>query len=842
MIRTRIACLALLLAFLASPLAFTAPTPEQIASWVRDLGADDFRTREDATRKLEEAGQAAEAALERASHDDDPEVVRRARALLIRFRWGIYPDTPPEVVTLIHRYRTGNQSIRRQTVRDLLTRGKPGFVAVRKFVTLETNEGERRWLTTQLAQESWRLASTLVAEGDFKQAEQLLDAGLSSGNELLCRHHAAFHLWRGSAERKAKELRQRIGSVEHSNLALALLYLCRAREDYDGALWAAAQTGRPELTRSLLDEMGEWKRVADLLPSEGKPSARTCALRAMFLRLAGEREAFAAEVRRLEELKDPGQVTFYYFNGFPDKAITLGKKAGSVVAAFQILEAQGRYAEALRLHETDGMPAKQKDMLDVERAQLLIKLGNTDEGKKLLAATAERLATEPPDYRHRRLLEAASKVGAREEAFAHLARFLERSKPPGKPELLFRGVFPDHSQLAVLLWQAWNPRGETRARLEQLRDVLERKKPGKDFFPWLESLAEEGGSDGKLERLNGAGEICEVLGKLEQARTYREKAIALQPTAPALLALGDLHARAGKWSEAARAYGRAWEVDRKQTAPLYLQGRALIQAGKEKEGRALIERARWLPLADEARRYTLIEALKKRGLEKESAQESELLVRTSTFHSVYTANVVSYIASAALRQKDYHKAARQYDRIALILMQGGGAFLDSRAYLIVPARALAYRLRGHLADGKVAEALRVYHDYSAYFPADTRLASDLVRDLDARGHRQEADMVFKEVWDFWKRQCQEHPGAALCHNRRAWFAVLCGRRLDEALANAREATRIAPNNARYLDTLAEIHFARGDRDKAAEVMRRCIHLDPDNERYRDQLRRFTEEK
>ena len=41
-----------------------------------------------------------------------------------------------------------------------------------------------------------------------------------------------------------------------------------------------------------------------------------------------------------------------------------------------------------------------------------------------------------------------------------------------------------------------------------------------------------------------------------------------------------------------------------------------------------------------------------------------------------------------------------------------------------------------------------------------------------------------------------------------------------------------------LDTLAEVHFQRGDRDQALQLMKKCIELDPKNRYFRDQLKRF----
>ncbi len=81
------------------------PSERQVAGWIEELGNEDFGKREKASRQLWLAGEAAEAALENALQGSDPEVVRRARAVLDKFRWGIYGDTPSKVVALIQAYK-----------------------------------------------------------------------------------------------------------------------------------------------------------------------------------------------------------------------------------------------------------------------------------------------------------------------------------------------------------------------------------------------------------------------------------------------------------------------------------------------------------------------------------------------------------------------------------------------------------------------------------------------------------------------------------------------------------------------------------------------------------------
>src|SRR5262245_40308561 len=78
------------------------------AALVRDLGSPAFAVREKASRELWKLGPDAKAALEAAaSGSDDAEVRQRAAAILERFAWGVFPDTPPAVHAQIRLFRTG---------------------------------------------------------------------------------------------------------------------------------------------------------------------------------------------------------------------------------------------------------------------------------------------------------------------------------------------------------------------------------------------------------------------------------------------------------------------------------------------------------------------------------------------------------------------------------------------------------------------------------------------------------------------------------------------------------------------------------------------------------------
>jgi predicted Zn-dependent protease len=63
--------------------------------------------------------------------------------------------------------------------------------------------------------------------------------------------------------------------------------------------------------------------------------------------------------------------------------------------------------------------------------------------------------------------------------------------------------------------------------------------------------------------------------------------------------------------------------------------------------------------------------------------------------------------------------------------------------------------------------------------------------------------------------------------------------LDEAEAHLNIALTTLPNQAAYLDTMAEIQFARGRREEALAWSKKSINSMPSDSAIRRQFHRFT---
>lgn len=90
----------------------------------------------------------------------------------------------------------------------------------------------------------------------------------------------------------------------------------------------------------------------------------------------------------------------------------------------------------------------------------------------------------------------------------------------------------------------------------------------------------------------------------------------------------------------------------------------------------------------------------------------------------------------------------------------------------------------------------------------------------------------------YKTALRLNPYDARTLNNLAWMYAEQGIRLDEALSLSLLSLKLDPDQPAYIDTLAEIYYRLGDRERAVALIRRAISIAPELEHYRRQLRKF----
>ncbi len=200
---------------------------------------------------------------------------------------------------------------------------------------------------------------------------------------------------------------------------------------------------------------------------------------------------------------------------------------------------------------------------------------------------------------------------------------------------------------------------------------------------------------------------------------------------------------------------------------------------------------------------------------------------------------MSALRQAAVARKDFTAAAGWYERISVHLMPDTTKdFTEASSLLAVPAMVHGYRARAAVAAGKL-DVVKAEVDRSlALLPGNIDLALLLVPELDRRGQKADADALYARVAGAYAAVCKEYPNSPFAHNAAAWLSAGCRRDLDAAVEHGRVAVARAPKNAGHLDTLAEVHFQRGEQATAIELMKKCLVLDPKNAYLAKQLRRF----
>jgi tetratricopeptide (TPR) repeat protein len=118
------------------------------------------------------------------------------------------------------------------------------------------------------------------------------------------------------------------------------------------------------------------------------------------------------------------------------------------------------------------------------------------------------------------------------------------------------------------------------------------------------------------------------------------------------------------------------------------------------------------------------------------------------------------------------------------------------------------------------------------------VVNDVVPMLKARGRHAEAKELFERTYQGFKQKIDAAPEQPRDKNNLAWLCARCGENKQEALALAKEASRAMPDNAAFMDTLAEAYFQNGQYDKAVEIEKKVVLLRPGDRFLERQLKRF----
>jgi Tfp pilus assembly protein PilF len=833
------------------------PDAAAIEQAVRQLGDQRFAVREQASKRLWEAGAAAEPALRRVLQGDDAEAVRRARELLDKFDWGIYPDTLPAVLKQIEAYRGGNDDTRPPAIHELARLGKPGYAALKKLAEHADTPEDRKLFGGALTEAVARVVPPMLLDHDDASAEALLETSLVGEAEGAAANYAAFLLLRGKLDPAITRWEAEAKTHPSTRTAEVLVALYRAKGDYAPARKHAA--GRDELLEAVLWEQGDWAELArhvarDRRQVRERDATASPALRAAYYRLAGDTPAADAALAALRKTEGAEWAVAegLLFNERPADALDiLTRRPESRATVLGLLTVQLRYRDALALvDKSAGGDGRPDPVLTIQQARVLHALGERDRVGQLFAKLASGFGTAADSYEVEELVQTEMFLGLKDAAREHAAGFLAilaKQAVDGRFDLcqpVLEAAFPKNGEAARVWWTFLRqkfPQENEPAAMKRLRDLLDppvgAAGPGALADALLDSQPD--GKPAAVRARLALAAAYEAAGQIDAAQSHLAAAAERSGAAADWLKLGDFLRGRKQFAAAAVAYEKAWKDDKARPLPLYLYGWSLIQAGRAAEGKALMDQAHILLLGNANERGNLAEELSQRDLPELARREREFVLRLGWARSWPAGNLLSYVAREAVARQDFARAADAYERIITgVLDSEGVGFREPSAYLVFPALARTYRARAALAAGRTDEAMAHARACLDVMPGNIDLALLLIPELDRRGHTAYADALYARIVAPHDSLCQEFGQSGRFHNDRAWLAAGCHRDLDAALDHARKATEIEPHNASYRDTLAEVYFQRGDTAKAIELMRECMKAEPRRVYFTKQMRRF----
>ena len=876
-----------------APSAATARTftTEQLDKLIEQLGDDRIAARDQASQDLWEAGLAAEAHLREAATSPDAEVRLRAKAVLDKFRAGIFVDTPPETIAFIQQFRGGTVERRTYVLQKLAE--KRDYQTLFRLVNSITDAEQRKRLLERVQSESNNVIRQLIQQGNLAEAERILEFGSEDDAGLLTL--VAFCRAAGTLDARLARTRQRYDTKRNLPDAKQLIYLYRAKGDLDAAYEISRAENEPLYQRSLLLEAGRWKEMAEVQKGIGvQPPQRLSIvgpqgnvlverIETLGYQFAAARRAGATQEAEalLEELKtfanvqrDNAPLVWNVAEAlFISDSIEQGiewSKTSQPGYAFELLVYQHRYREAfdfvglkegraISTEWLDSLPASpgaasqqriQRFRLAITVARTLHTLGKKKEVAEIVAVldrVAQDAAAKDKQNGGRAdllmsLAQLEFRLGMLEPAFAHA----DQASGEGDVEnTMLRTFFGNRSEEAVAwsqLFRKIDPQTSFSKLLPRIYRVMQFPVPAdstvEEFEKFVEPALEHAQT---IAQSDMRGRFLDSLASSMLVRNYAAPARRLLDNSATYFAgssvrLGDLEAEQKNWPEAARRYADAARLDPQQLPALYLAGLATEKAGDATKGQELMRQAR-LSAHGSRNRHALGQFLHARGHLEHAGELLEFAIATSPFEHWET-NDAARILAEVYAERRPAQAARLWDRHLLADLRTTFFFLEVENYVRFPFMIHKANAQAAIDEKKFDVVAREIEIASKTSPNDVRLAEDLVPLLEKADQKELAQQLFDRSYASLAKVIEVYPESAFHRNNLAWLSARCRRQLDQALAHAQEAVRLQPENPSYLDTLAEVHFQRGDREQAIRWSQAAVKLSPRYKAFQDQLARF----
>lgn len=849
------------------PAASTTPDAPRkpLADWIQDLSNDQFKVREQATREIWELGDEALPALRALEEGKDPEAAYRARELVRKIGLFITPETDPEVIRLVERYGKASvnekqellvQMQRKRAWRQILglfadeknpelikrlqdSIGGIAVIAARECLVADDAAGAKQYLEMAPAD-----ASGLLALAEFHRSQGTLDAELARAKTLTGRVGAAWQLALYRASGNLDAARQAADAAGESSISAILAML-----QGDPVPWLTlklrevdSRAGNKTYTQLALERwQGTMPKAADL-----EPLTRGLAARDQGIRLGAVGSLFLLGEARLAE---GTYVKISPMDGF--KHLEALERVPEALAAFGLDSDKPDYKAWVkeRFNRLGHDDEDQEHSMVPEEEELLVmanfmdRRGMTTDFKESFGKPMEELARKDEgaylDFIGR-LFGASTTLTGSPDMVRQIG-YEWAGKDDSRWEDLFHAAFGTDEKADIV----WN-----------WMSVLDPDASQVDRFDGMLALAEMGTDPMRLREkwLKLAWQAVDNATEDQRKEVMEKMAqiVAMRPDVENNLKLWDAWPKedrdeffqdariseltiSGRWNEAADYFLQQIERIRKlngsSSPSIHASAAACLRrAGRLDEAAVQDGWVDKLALGQDAFQisigYRFGDDFEHSALWLERAVRQDEPVTRGNFdyelreHAEHLLDLGRWKEAAAMFEVGAQLGASSNNGRMNILSNPG------------LVRQLSLRLEADLAralsilDSDREKAIDLLHHAYDMLPGDGTLADYFFPCVRRMGLIREHDAWFKTSWDRLAVVAAKYPGSSNTLNTIAWLGAKAMRNLDQAREFEKQALDMKPDEPNYLDTMAEIEFASGNRGKAVEWSTKAVDFTP----------------